>query len=138
MIILGLGTNMGDREWNLEQARALLGEALRCDMLCSEILETEAVGFEGPAFLNQAVGFEADIEPIELLDICQAVERKMGRPAHKAEFDADGKRIYQSRTIDIDILIFNGLKMNTDRLTLPHPQVEERPFVKELLNDLTI
>jgi len=138
MIILGLGTNMGDREWNLEQARALLGEALRCDMLCSEILETEAVGFEGPAFLNQAVGFEADIEPIELLDICQAVERKMGRPAHKAEFDADGKRIYQSRTIDIDILIFNGLKMNTERLTLPHPQVEERPFVKELLNDLTI
>lgn len=129
---------MGDREWNLEQARALLGEALRCDMLCSEILETEAVGFEGPAFLNQAVGFEADIEPIELLDICQAVERKMGRPAHKAEFDADGKRIYQSRTIDIDILIFNGLKMNTERLTLPHPQVEERPFVKELLNDLTI
>ena len=138
MIILGLGTNLGDREWNLEQARALLGEALHCDMLCSQILETEAVGFDGPAFLNQAVGFQADIEPLELLDICQDIERQMGRPAHKAQFDPEGRRIYESRTIDIDILIFNGLNINSERLTVPHPQIVERPFVKELLNDLTI
>ena len=138
MIILGLGTNLGDREWNLDQARALLGEALHCDMLCSQILETEAVGFDGPAFLNQAVGFQADIEPLELLDICQDIERQMGRPAHKAQFDPEGRRIYESRTIDIDILIFNGLNINSERLTVPHPQIVERPFVKELLNDLTI
>ena len=138
MIILGLGTNLGDREWNLEQARALLGEALHCDMLCSQILETEAVGFDGPAFLNQAVGFQADVEPLELLDICQDIERQMGRPAHKAQFDPEGRRIYESRTIDIDILIFNGLNINSERLTVPHPQIVERPFVKELLNDLTI
>lgn len=138
MIILGLGTNLGDREWNLEQARALLGEALHCDMLCSDILETEAVGFDGAAFLNQAVAFEAGIEPLALLDICQAVERQMGRPAHTAVSGPDGKRVYQSRIIDIDILIFNDLEINTERLTIPHPQIEERPFVKELLNDLTI
>ena len=138
MIILGLGTNLGDREWNLEQARALLGEALHCDMLCSQILETEAVGFDGPAFLNQAVGFQADVEPLELLDICQDIERQMGRPAHKAQFDPEGRRIYECRTIDIDILIFNGLNINSERLTVPHPQIVERPFVKELLNDLTI
>ena len=138
MIILGLGTNMGDRQWNLEQACALLAEALHCDMLCSETLETEAVGFEGADFLNMAVGFEADIEPLALLDICQDIERRMGRPAHSVEYTTDGKRLYRDRIIDIDILIFNDLKINTGRLTVPHPQIASRPFVKELLNDLTI
>ena len=52
MIYLVLGSNLGDREWNLEQAKALLAEALKVDMLCSQVLETEAIGFDGAAFLN--------------------------------------------------------------------------------------
>ena len=138
MIYLVLGSNLGDRAWNLEQAKALLAEALRTDMLCSEILETEAVGFEGPAFLNQAVCFESDITPEALLDLCQEIEVKLGRPAHEAEYDAAGRRIFHDRTIDIDILLFNGLEIHTDRLDIPHPQLWERPYVKELLNDITI
>ena len=138
MIYLVLGSNLGDRAWNLEQAKALLAEALRTDMLCSEILETEAVGFEGPAFLNQAVGFESDIAPEALLDLCQEIEVKLGRPAHEAEYDAAGRRIFHDRTIDIDILLFNGQEIHTDRLDIPHPQLWERPYVKELLNDITI
>lgn len=138
MIVLGLGTNMGDLEWNLEQARALLAEELHCDMLCSDTLRTQAVGFDGPDFLNQVVGFEADIEPLALLDICQDIERRMGRPAHSAEWGSDGRRVYRSRIIDIDILLFNDLKINTERLTVPHPQIASRPFVKELLNDITL
>ena len=138
MIYLVLGSNLGDRAWNLEQAKALLAEALRTDMLCSEILETEAVGFEGPAFLNQAVCFESDITPEALLDLCQEIEVKLGRPAHEAEYDAAGRRIFHDRTIDIDILLFNGQEIHTDRLDIPHPQLWERPDVKELLNDITI
>ena len=138
MIYLVLGSNLGDRAWNLEQAKALLAEALRTDMLCSEILETEAVGFEGPAFLNQAVGFESDIAPEALLDLCQEIEVKLGRPAHEAEYDAAGCRIFHDRTIDIDILLFNGMEIHTDPLDIPHPQLWERPYVKELLNDITI
>ena len=138
MIYLVLGSNLGDRAWNLEQAKALLAEALRTDMLCSEILETEAVGFEGPAFLNQAVCFESDITPEALLDLCQEIEVKLGRPAHEAEYDAAGRRIFHDRTIDIDILLFNGQEIHTDRLDIPHPQLWERPYVKELLNDITI
>ena len=138
MIYLVLGSNLGDRAWNLEQAKALLAEALRTDMLCSEILETEAVGFEGPAFLNQAVGFESDIAPEALLDLCQEIEVKLGRPAHEAEYDAAGRRIFHDRTIDIDILRYNDREIHTDRLDIPHPQVWERPYVKEFLNDFTI
>ena len=138
MIYLVLGSNLGDREWNLEQAKALLAEALKVDMLCSQVLETEAIGFDGPAFLNQAVCFESDITPEALLDLCQDVEVRLGRPRHEAQYDVEGHRIYHDRTIDIDILQYNGQKIHTDRLTIPHPQLWERPYVQELLNDITI
>ncbi|MBR3291610.1 MAG: 2-amino-4-hydroxy-6-hydroxymethyldihydropteridine diphosphokinase [Bacteroidales bacterium] len=138
MIYLALGSNLGDREWNLEQALALLSEALKVDMLCSRVLETEAVGFEGPAFLNQAVCFESDIAPEALLDLCQDIEVQLGRPRHTAQYGTDGKRIFSNRTMDIDILRYNDQEIHTDRLTIPHPQLWERPYVKELLNDITI
>ena len=138
MIYLVLGSNLGDREWNLEQAKALLAEALKVDMLCSEVLETEALGFEGPAFLNQAVCFESDIAPEALLDLCQEIEVRLGRPAHAVEYDPAGRRIFRDRTIDIDILLYNGQTVRTDRLTIPHPQLWERPYVQELLNEITI
>ena len=138
MIYLALGSNLGDREWNLEQALALLAEGLKVDMLCSRVLETEAVGFTGPAFLNQAVCFESDIAPEALLDLCQDIEVKLGRPHHQPEYDAAGRRIFHDRTIDIDILKYNELEIHTDRLDIPHPQVWERPYVQELLNDITI
>ena len=138
MIYLVLGSNLGDREWNLEQAKALLAEALKVDMLCSQVLETEAIGFDGAAFLNQAVCFDCDIAPEALLDICQDIEVRLGRPRHQPEYDAQGRRIFHDRTIDIDIVLFDDRQINTDRLTIPHPQLWERPYVKELLNDITI
>ena len=138
MIYLVLGSNLGDREWNLEQAKALLAEALKVDMLCSQVLETEAIGFDGAAFLNQAVCFDSAIEPEALLDICQDIEVRLGRPRHQPEYDAQGRRIFHDRTIDIDIVLFDDRQIHTDRLTIPHPQLWERPYVKELLNDITI
>ena len=104
MIYLALGSNLGDREWNLEQALAMLAEGLKVDMLCSRVLETEALGFDGAPFLNQAVCFESDIAPEALLDLCQTVEERLGRPRHEVEFDAAGRRVFHDRTIDIDLL----------------------------------
>ena len=138
MIYLVLGSNLGDREWNLEQAKALLAEALKVDMLCSQVLETEAIGFDGAAFLNQAVCFDCAIEPEALLDICQDIEVRLGRPRHQPEYDAQGRRIFHDRTIDIVIVDSADTEIYTDRLTIPHPQLWERPYVKELLNDITI
>lgn len=136
MIYLVLGSNLGDREWNLEQAKALLAERLRVDMLCSQILETEALGFDGPPFLNQAVCFESDVTPEDLLDTCQDIEEQLGRPRHEAEYDADGRRIFRNRTIDIDILRFNEREIRTERLVIPHPQLWERPYVQMLMDEM--
>ena len=138
MIYLALGSNLGDREWNLEQALALLAEALKVDMLCSRVLETEAVGFDGAPFLNQAVCFESDITPEALLDLCQDIEVRLGRPRHEAEYDAAGRRVYRDRVMDIDILKYNESEIHSDRLDIPHRQIWERPYVQELLNDITI
>ena len=138
MICLVLGSNLGDREWLLEQAKALLAERLRVDMLCSQILETEAEGFDGPPFLNQAVCFESDIAPEALLDLCQDIEVELGRPRHEPCFDAEGRRIYSNRTLDIDIVTFNDREIHTERLTVPHPQLWERPYVRTLLEELPV
>ena len=136
MIYLVLGSNLGDREWNLEQAKALLAEALKVDMLCSQILETEAVGFDGPSFLNQALCFDSSITPEALLDLCQEIEVKLGRPQHEAQYDAAGHRIYHNRTIEIDILYYGDIVMETPLLIIPHPQTKTRPFVKDLVKQL--
>ena len=138
MIYLLLGTNLGDRQWNLESAISRIAGELKTDILYSDVMETEAVGFEGNDFLNQIIAFDSDIEPDELLDICQRIEVEMGRPQHEAEYDGEGRRIYHNRIIDIDILTFNDRVIATERLTVPHPQLEERPFVKEILKTLMI
>ena len=96
-------------------------------------VKTEAVGFEGPFFLNQIVVFERlDIAPRKLLNVCKNIEIEMGREAHQAEYDEVGRRIYKDRIIDIDILAFDDVRCNTKSLTLPHPQIWSRPFVREI------
>ncbi len=133
MIYLLLGTDMGDRSANLSSARELLSQELGVRLLCSEVLETEAIGFDGPAFLNQAVAFDGYFEPCDLLHRCQGIEAVMGRKPHKAVYDSEGRRIYAPRIIDIDILHLNGVVMDEPELTIPHRQVFQRPFVLGLM-----
>lgn len=134
MIFLALGSNLGDRKANLKKALELLQEAVGSpEFYCTEMLETEAIGFAGGDFLNQIVAFEYDCTPEEMLRICQKIEIEMGREAHKAEYDNEGKRVYRDRIIDIDILFFNDMIVNTEELEIPHPQIFTRPFVKQLL-----
>lgn len=136
MIYLLLGSNKGDREGNLAAARKLLSEKLQTGLRCSEVLRTEAIGFDGAEFLNQAVAFDKEIDPLELLELTQACEIELGREPHGAEFDAEGCRVYRDRTIDIDILRINELQIHTERLEIPHPQIWSRPFVKILLEQV--
>jgi len=138
MIYLGLGTNLGDRSANLASARRALEMRLGVKLECSSELETKAVGFDGEDFINQVVAFEkpADLGPERLLDICQEIEIAMGRKQHIASYNEDGTRRYENRIIDIDILMFDDVKMSTERLIIPHPQVNERVFVTKLLQSL--
>ena len=138
MICLLLGSNLGDRGAMLNAACGMLEDALRVDLRRTAVMETEAVGFGGPAFLNMAVAFEAPegLTPIKLLNLCQRVEVALGRPRHEAVYDKDGRRVYVSRTIDIDILKYDDVVRRTKRLTLPHPQIYSRPFAAALLAEL--
>ncbi len=142
MIFLLLGSNIGDRTANLAGARKKLCETLglvsfgngeSSQVHFSPEVITEAVGFEAPFFLNQIVVFEKpEITPRKLLNICKKIEIEMGRKEHKAEYDAEGRRIYRNRIIDIDILAFGDVRCDTKSLILPHPQIWSRPFVMEI------
>jgi 2-amino-4-hydroxy-6-hydroxymethyldihydropteridine diphosphokinase len=141
MIYLLLGTNIGDIKKNIVDAKeklsiALNKKGLRTGLIESEFLITKALGFIGDDFLNQVVAFDLEILPEDLLDICQKIEIEMGRGIHLPQYNEDGSRKYESRIIDIDILLFNDEKISTKRLTVPHPQIEQRGFVKELMNNL--
>ena len=121
---LSLGSNMGDRIKNLSRAVALLNrpeEGVRVEQV-SPVFETAPVGYkEQDDFLNICVLVETDLEPLALLAVCQKVEEALHR-----------ERIIRwgPRTIDVDILTYDDLEINTQRLTIPHPRMYERGFVQ--------
>ena len=135
-LTLLLGTNLGDREANIAEALRRLDSAFYGRRLrFSGIIETQACGFFGPPFLNAAVVYSSARKPETILRICKRIERAMGRK-DAPEYDSNGARVYHDRIIDIDILTYGDLQISTPELTVPHPQVETRPFVRELLSKL--
>ena len=136
LLYLLLGTNLGDRQANIDAALAALDKAF-CGrrVQLTPVLETQACGFDGPPFLNAVVVYRSARKPENILKICKSIERSMGR-TDPPEYAADGSRIYHDRIIDIDILLYGDLAVRTPSLTIPHPQVESRPFVKVLLEQL--
>ena len=131
-----LGSNLGDRQANIRSALRLLEIALGCSCKAvSPVMETKACGFEGPDFLNLAVRFETRVQPFPLLKVCKMVERNLGR-TDEVQYAPDGSRVYHDRVIDIDILYYGKRRIEGPELTIPHPQVESREFVKELLAKL--
>ncbi|MDO8730419.1 MAG: 2-amino-4-hydroxy-6-hydroxymethyldihydropteridine diphosphokinase [Candidatus Omnitrophota bacterium] len=120
---LSLGSNLGDRAENLRVALQKIGELPSTRIVKSSTFhETDPVG--GPPqgkFLNAAARLETELEPHELLHSLQKIEREMGRPA---EHERWGPRV-----IDLDLLTYDNLRLNTPELTLPHPRMKERAFV---------
>ena len=134
-LVLCLGSNLGDREQNLQTALQKLEEVFGKPLKLSRIMETEALGFNGGDFLNCVAMYSCGLEPLEVLGECKKIERLMGRK-DCVEFAPDGRRIYHDRIIDIDILTYGSLSVSTDELTIPHPQIKTRPYVALLLEDL--
>lgn len=141
-----LGSNMGDRARHLSTAVSLLVTELApylfSEVYESSVLESEPWGFNSAGnFLNQAIAFDTSVSPEDLLRVCKYVEHRMGRPADEPLFDEAGNRIYHDRIIDIDILLFGDVRMETPELTIPHPHLYEREFamipLKELQNSLS-
>ena len=124
---LGLGTNLGDRKENLRRAiQAIASKMYVCKQ--SSLYETAAWGYtDQPDFLNQVVQVETDLTPLRLLNFLKKTEIELGRIANFR---------YGPRQIDLDILFYDDLVKNTNRLQIPHPRLAERAFVLVPLNEI--
>ena len=123
-LYLSLGTNLGDRQSNLETAQTLIGQKIGTVNAVSEIMETEPWGFDSPnRFLNMAVQVTTELGPRQALLITQRIERQIGRT------EKSSGRVYHDRVIDIDLLLYDDLVMDTPELTIPHPLMHKRSFV---------
>lgn len=125
---LGLGSNLGDRERNLGEARRLLEEAGARVLRASAVHETEPFGvIDQPRFLNQVVEVEWRRGPRELLGAVKAVEAAAGRkPTYR----------WGPREIDVDILLFGSETVDEPDLVIPHPGLYERDFLLRPLAEL--
>ena len=126
---LGLGSNLNSPVRQLRLAIQYLKQIPSSSLLAiAPFYPNEAVGRRGqPKYCNTVVKFATTLPPEQLLDACQAIEAKQGRV----------RRVrWGARPIDIDILYYGHLKINSARLILPHPRIKERAFVLQPLNDL--
>ena len=119
---LSLGANLGNREETLRESVRRIGAAESVELTAvSSVYETEPWGkLDQPRFLNLAVAVETTLSPEALLALAQKIEKELGRVRHER---------WGARTIDIDILCFEGVERNMPELTLPHPYMTERAFV---------
>lgn len=138
-VYFSLGSNLGNREENIERAIKKMCHAFETPFeRCSSLYETEPWGFESDSnFLNCAIVFEIDKDPQVILSKCKEIEQNMGRE-EIVEYDEQGNRIYHSRIIDIDILLIGDMKIDTPELKVPHPLMYQRQFVMEPLNEILL
>lgn len=126
---LSIGTNIGEREQNLQDAvRLLMMKDTVKVTAVSSIYETAAVGYTDQAdFLNIAVAIETTLQAEDLLSVCQGIENELGRVR---EFR------WGPRIIDLDILLYNSETIETESLIVPHPRMYERAFVLVPLEEI--
>jgi len=116
---LGLGSNLGDRQANLDRALALLSERLRLVKI-SSIYDSEPVGdIEQPRFLNLVCEASTLLPPEGLLTLAKGIEARMGRVGPTGA----------PRIIDIDVILYGDQAIETPELTIPHPRLHQRAFV---------
>ena len=129
MIILSIGTNIGDRQANIANAITALGQIGKI-VTMSPIYTSEPWGFESEnGFYNIALILETSLSPLDLLCATQQIERDLGRTAKTTTS-------YTDRIIDIDIIDYNNQTIDTQTLTLPHKLMHKRNFVLYPLADI--
>ena len=125
---LGLGSNLGDRRVNIEEAIRHLKERGSPRVQASPVYQTEPVGGVAQGwFLNLAIQVETRLTPVNLLGLCQEVETSLGR--ERTEHSGP-------RTIDLDILFYDDLVLSEPNLIIPHPRLHLRRFVLIPLSDI--
>ncbi len=129
-VTLGIGTNLGDRLANLNQAKKYLSVLVGELTAESKVYKTAAWGItEQPDFYNQVVEVQTRLYPLALMSCILEIEQKMGRLRTNK---------WGERLIDIDILFFGQLILSTPNLIIPHPFIYQRKFVLQPLLDIKL
>ena len=130
-VYLGLGSNLGDKEENIHKAIKLIGERVGLVVRQSSLIITEPWGFESEnSFVNAAILCQTELTPRQVLRATQKIEREMGRKKKST----DGG--YADRCIDIDILLYDDLRVDEPDLQIPHPLMLKRDFVMIPLREI--
>ena len=132
-LYLGLGSNLGNREALINQAIDLIGKRVGKVVRISSFVETEPWGFKSEhRFINAVCLVETEKRPLDCLHETQRIEQQLGRRRKSR------KGIYHDRPIDIDLLLYDDVHMESLELTLPHPHIEERDFVRIPLEEIML
>lgn len=130
-VYIGFGSNMGDRKKTfftaVAELRGLPGTTVG---KCSRLYETEPVGLAdgGNRFLNAVIRLETSLSPTELAAAMRKIEARLGKsPDHRSD---------ESRTIDLDLLLYAEKEVRTDNLEIPHPRMHQRGFVLVPLTEI--
>lgn len=149
-VYLGLGSNLGNRQQNIENAVRLVQERVGQVVRQSSLMESEPWGFESSHnFLNAVILCQTTKTPREVLMLTQQIERDLGRkkkstrlPVSQTEStrlpvsQKSSDRQYADRPIDIDILLYDDLTVDEPDLKIPHPLMYERDFVMKPLREI--
>ncbi|MGI6231547.1 MAG: 2-amino-4-hydroxy-6-hydroxymethyldihydropteridine diphosphokinase [Prevotella sp.] len=130
-VYFSLGSNIGNRKRQIENAISLLGQRVGCVKAVSSMFETEPWGFQSNnKFINACVCCSTEFSPRQVLFATQKIEREMGR----LQKSVDG--VYHDRIIDIDILLYDDLTIDEPDLKIPHPMMKKRDFVMIPLREI--
>ena len=153
-LYLGLGSNLGNREWNLSEAIRLIGERVGEVIRQSSFIETEPWGFQSDnSFMNAVILCQTEKTPREVLALTQQIERDLGKCKEhatqrsqivnskssnsKSSNSKSSNCKYADRPIDIDILLYDDWTVDEPDLKIPHPLMHQRDFVMIPLKQIT-
>ena len=135
-LYLGLGSNLGNREENIRRALALIDERVGSVYRVSSLIETDPVGFSSNhKFINLVCLVHTMMSPMSCLRETQKIEQELGRTQKST--CTDGILLHFDRPIDIDLLTYDDITMDTPELTLPHPRMKDRDFVMRPLEEIS-
>lgn len=130
-VYLSLGSNLGNRKRNIREALEKIGELIGDVERQSALYETKPWGYSSPNdFINACAYVLTPLAPRQLLEATQKVEQEMGRKLKSVNGE------YHDRIIDIDILLYDDLRIDQPDLKIPHPLMEERDFVMVPLREI--
>lgn len=128
-VYIALGSNKGDRFSNLQDANQHIFNTIGTITAIAKVYKTDAVGFDGDYFYNTCIAVSTHLSAKAVLDELLRIEKRLGRERTQTEG-------YESRTIDLDVILYGDAIVDTPDLELPHPRMHQRLFVLQPLNDI--